>query len=132
MTEFSDNPWISWFIDNHKDQFLSIGLPLHLYQIAASKIINNIFDISDYVIFSEQDDEHEDEDDTNNESNNNIDEINLETYLENKKSKYSVLSTQNIEANSNVFIVDHMWTTTFPQSRSQLSNIEGLRQRICN
>ena len=45
-------------------------------------------------------------------------------------SRYVLLSKQDIEAEEDVFLIDHMWTTTFPQTRKHLLEIPGLLERV--
>ena len=82
--------------------------------------------------------ENNDESDesSDNESNKEDDEnanektISMDTIISRQLTTYSLVAKSDIKAFSQVFLIDHMWTTTFAQHRHQLKSIEGLAERI--
>ena len=103
---------------------------LHLLTHRCSyRILADSFDAGEYFEFVENEvEEVNDEEDADNgedESFSTIDSI-----VSSNKTKYSLAATVDIAASNDVFLVDHMWTTTFPQTRRHLSEIPGLLDRI--
>lgn len=86
-------------------------LPDYLVDRLCNKIKEQIFDSGDVFVFSEQ-------------------ELDSSDDLFTLKSLYSLRSSRPIKAFEDVYIVDHMWTTTFPQSRVHLSEYGGLAKRL--
>lgn len=111
------------FIALHKQQFVQMGFPDSLLESVASKIMGEMFDIGNYFMFSEVIDTAEDLDEQKT----------LESALSKSSSSSRVLISQNsFPAESQVFLIDHMWTTTQQQARSHLKKIDGLVQRIAS
>lgn len=97
------------------------------------------FDIGSKVEFHERDidpdSDNEENDDDGLSSYSNLKPTELECKLEELVSNslpraYDVVACSVMEAFSDVFLIDHMWTTTFPQMRSQLSELPALVDRI--
>eukprot|EP00596_Hydrurales_sp_CCMP1899_P003589 CAMPEP_0119053678 /NCGR_PEP_ID=MMETSP1177-20130426/74576_1 /TAXON_ID=2985 /ORGANISM="Ochromonas sp, Strain CCMP1899" /LENGTH=801 /DNA_ID=CAMNT_0007033687 /DNA_START=197 /DNA_END=2600 /DNA_ORIENTATION=+ len=143
-----------YLLNRHHDQFLAMGLPLNLHSIACEKIISQCFDAGSYFQFQEQEEEDEDEDEEMIEeieegTEKTIDNSAQESDSEEKRdieiddtvseseglknavaTKYSLGAASDMKNRETVLLIDHMWTTTFPQSRDHLKNIPGLCDRV--
>ena len=99
-------------------QFERAGLPTSHYASAMRKIWDEVFDIGDYVMFCE--------------NVFDVDDIDCKREIVFPDMPYILASKVNLEVNNQdqVFLVDHTWMTTFPQSRLQLRDSEILRDRI--
>ena len=102
-------------------QFSAISLPPQLWAQAAEKISNDVFDISSLVQFALRDDDDDDDDCVADDEGLNR----LRCPL-----LYDLHVTDDIKANSCVFLIDHMWTTTFPQAKRELRAQPQLLQRL--
>lgn len=110
---------LNHFLALHRSQLLSMGLPPSLHLTVCEKILSQSFDAGNYVCYIEPDD---DEDEGEGEGE--------EDCFKSLKLQYQLGATSDIAMNSTVILLDHMWTTTFPQSRAQLKEHASLRERI--
>ena len=147
------------FLAHHIDQLQKMGLPTHLHTVVAQKILENTFDAGLYFSFAlreNSDNESNDTDDDNKEDTVHdsrsesvgdnqgdvsiddqvtaIDPLDSEesAILSNHNTTYSLHAIDRIPLGSDIFLIDHCWTTTFPQSREQLRNIAGLADRLAS
>ncbi|KAJ2254469.1 hypothetical protein GGH98_002316, partial [Coemansia sp. RSA 454] len=90
----------------HQQQLEALGLPRSLWRQLYDKITGETFDIGEWVVFSD--------DDT------------VKSLAEHTLS----LKSEKLEAESNVFLVDHIWTTTVAQELQDLDNVPGLLERM--
>jgi hypothetical protein len=109
-----------------------MGLPPVLYDVVSRKILSQVFDAGEVFQFADEGDE---EDEIDEEEGVDEDESEDPMFMDAivsalRPTRYALVAKQALEAEQDVFLVDHMWTTTFPQSRSQLREIPGLLQRI--
>jgi hypothetical protein len=141
-----------YLLNRHRDQFLAMGLPLNLHSIACEKIISQCFDASSYFQFQEQEQKDEDDEeieeveegtekviDNSAQESDSEEGRDIETddpVLESEglknavATKYSLSAASDMKNGETVLLIDHMWTTTFPQSRDHLKDIPGLCDRI--
>lgn len=96
-------------------------LNTNLREILLKKLQSNCFDAGEYFIFGENDEEN---------LSNSIESPESSLFSIDLKTSLNLYAKQNIEAYSTVILIDHMWLTTFPQSRQQILEYEGLRHRI--
>ncbi|KAJ1816454.1 hypothetical protein LPJ75_002018, partial [Coemansia sp. RSA 2598] len=94
----------------HKQQLESSGLPKHLWQVLYKKLSSEILDIGDYAVLSSVGDSE-----------------NHAAYMTEHKL---CLSQDKLDALSNVFLIDHAWTTTLDQALSQIDSAPGLLERM--
>ncbi|KAJ2745861.1 hypothetical protein GGI20_001807 [Coemansia sp. BCRC 34301] len=100
------------FEATHKSQLEALGLPTYLWQILYRKLETDTFDIGDYVAFGDL---------GGDESG---------TSAPKTLTKHSLcLGVERLEADSNVFLVDHAWTTTLDQIIENLDRVPGLLER---
>ncbi|KAI8325928.1 hypothetical protein GQ54DRAFT_253795 [Martensiomyces pterosporus] len=99
------------FEATHRQQLEAAGLPKHLWQVLYKKLTKETFDIGEYVVFR---DVAEDE----SGDSRGITEHKL------------CFKKDRLEASSNVFLVDHAWTTTIDQAVQQLDTVPGLLERM--
>ncbi|KAJ2226508.1 hypothetical protein IWW45_007428 [Coemansia sp. RSA 485] len=98
------------FEATHKQQLESLGLPKHLWQVLYKKLASEILDIGEYVVL------------------NSVEDSTKHTaYLTEHKL---CLSQDKLDAQSNVFLIDHAWTTTIDQALGQLDSAPGLLERM--
>ena len=124
------------FTKRYDAAFEAMSLPTSLRRRAATKILSESFDVGNIVQFavfeedesSEGDDERKNEDEGDEEEEE--EERSMDDIVSSIRSKYSLIAKKDIEAFEDVFLVDHMWTTTFPQTRQQLIEIPGLLERV--
>ena len=90
------------FLQRHRSQLTEMGLPTKLHGMVCEKILQQIFDGGSHFVFQERDDDNEEEDDGEN--------IRRAT-----TGKYTLHAVHDMEKHSEVVLIDHMWTTTFPQ-----------------
>ncbi|KAJ2732537.1 hypothetical protein IW152_003744 [Coemansia sp. BCRC 34962] len=96
----------------HKPQLEALGFPAHLWQALYKKLSTDTFDIGDYVAFGKPD---------NSESSS----------VAKGLTEHSLcLSVGQLEAGSNVFLVDHAWTTSIDQIIENLDRVPGLLERM--
>ncbi|KAJ1959048.1 hypothetical protein GGI12_004543 [Dipsacomyces acuminosporus] len=95
----------------HKQQIEASGLPKHLWQVLYRKLAGEVFDIGEYVVFKDASGEKD-------ATSRGITEHSL------------CLKKDKIEAFSNVFLVDHAWTTAIDQAIQQLDSVPGLLERM--
>jgi hypothetical protein len=102
-----------------------MGLPRILHDVATRKILSQAFDAGDAVQFADEGDEDEDEE------NEDEEEVSMDTILSClRPTRYALVAKDSLRSEQDVYLVDHMWTTTFPQTRRHLREIPGLLQRI--
>lgn len=140
-------------------QFDGMGLPKHLQDMAVHKILGSVMDAGQYVTFVERETDEDDDDSEEEENEESADGLVAEKDNEREgegdkgitegddcidndddcegiaryhRTRYNlcVCCEEELKAESVVFLLDHMWTTTFPQSREQLQTIPGLAERI--
>ena len=106
----------------------------------------SIFDAGEYFGFMENELEDDVEDEVEEEGEVEDEKEEAESIEESKSmddiistspsqvqgSAYTLVAQRAMAVHSRVFLVDHMWTTTFPQHRRQLADIPGLAERISN
>ena len=83
-----------------------MGLPTELHHIACEKILQQNFDGGSHFVFQERDVDDEDEENQNGEG------IRRAT-----TGKYTLHAVHDMEKHAEVVLIDHMWTTTFPQGK---------------
>ena len=76
-------------------QFSAMGLPQTLHEKAAGKIMQQVFDAGAAFCFQEYDESIVDEEEAEG--------------LESLPTAYSLHATSSLEAESDVFLIDHMW-----------------------
>ncbi|KAJ2460276.1 hypothetical protein GGF42_000944 [Coemansia sp. RSA 2424] len=103
------------FEATHKSQLEALGLPAHLWQVLYRKLSTDTFDIGNYVAFGDLDD---DESSSSSSAPKGLTEHLL------------CLNVERLEAASNVFLVDHAWTTTVDQIIENLDRVPGLLERM--
>jgi len=134
-------------------QFDAMGLPLSLRESAVDKIIRSEMDAGLYVTFVERDEaeggtedganveetgeEHEEgEEEEEGEEGEEEEEEDVakdddEGIPMHHRTRYNLcVCCEKLKSESVVLLIDHMWTTTFPQSREQLQSTPGLAERI--
>ena len=121
---------IADFVDQHRLQLQLMGLPEGLHEAVARKVLNNIYDIGDHVTFSVRHDEDAGEEDNEEEDGQDNDGDMEGIDSGNRTMLYNLHSTHDINAFGDVYLLDHMWTTTFPQSRVQLKSSSTLQSRL--
>lgn len=110
-------------------QFEAMGLPRVLHDVASRKILSQAFDAGDAMQFADEGDEDESEDEGVEESDE--EEVSMDTIISSLRStRYALVAKDSLRPEQDVYLVDHMWTTTFPQTRKHLLEIPGLLQRI--
>ncbi|KAJ2540984.1 hypothetical protein GGF49_004024 [Coemansia sp. RSA 1853] len=90
----------------HQQQLEALGLPRSLWKQLYDKITGETFDIGEWVVFSD--------DDT------------VKSLAEHTLS----LKSEKLEAESKVFLVDHIWTTTVARELQDLDSVPGLLERM--
>ncbi|KAJ2726123.1 hypothetical protein GGI07_000762 [Coemansia sp. Benny D115] len=98
----------------HRQQLESLGLPKHLWQTLYKKLAAETFDLSDYVVFGEADSPTEED----------------ASGFRSLTDRRLLMTQERLDALSNVFLVDHGWTTTVGQAAVQLENVPGLLERM--
>ena len=93
-----------------------IKLPKCLHLIARKKLYEQIFDAGNYFEFI----------DSENYKNSPTDIDNFKV----ASCTFKLRAIQDVSANSEVFLADHMWTTTHPEIKTGLANVE-FRARLC-
>jgi len=98
------------FLSTHEAQLKSLGVPERLWKRVFEKVQSETFDAGQYfqVLYKEPD-----EDDK-----------------ENPQGGYRVVLTQDLSKDSEVFLIDHAWSTTWRTARQQLKEIPGLVKRL--
>ena len=94
------------FLQRHRSQLQEMGLPTELHHIACEKILQQNFDGGSHFVFQERDVDDEDEENQNGEG------IRRAT-----TGKYTLHAVHDMEKHAEVVLIDHMWTTTFPQGK---------------
>ncbi|KAJ2803741.1 hypothetical protein H4R20_002775 [Coemansia guatemalensis] len=102
------------FEATHQQQLEALDLPRSLWKVLHKKIVQECFDIGEWVVFAET----EADDDDGNSCAAGITDTRL------------CLKKGELEAISDVFLVDHAWTTSISQAFSDLSSIPGLLERM--
>ena len=85
------------FVITNENQFNAMGLPRHLYKIAARKLLNQTFDAGSSFHFVESSEVPAD---------STSEGLHLIT------GRYTLCASQDIAAFGDVFLVDHMWSVT--------------------
>ncbi|KAJ2616570.1 hypothetical protein H4S08_000727 [Coemansia sp. RSA 1365] len=98
----------------HQQQLEALDLPRPLWKVLHKKIVQESFDIGEWVVFAEA----EAGDDDSNSSAAGITNSRL------------CLNKEELPALETVFLVDHAWTTSISQALSDLDNIPGLLERM--
>ncbi|KAJ2213950.1 hypothetical protein EV179_003420 [Coemansia sp. RSA 487] len=104
----------SWFETTHRQQLETLDLPRELWQPLFKKISTNTLDIGNYVVFCET------EDDSNN----------VDGGSKRLSEHRLCLAKDNLEEASDVFLVDHAWTTTVAKAANELNEIPELLDRM--
>lgn len=150
------------FLARHSDQLLRMGLPTDLHAVVARKVIHNTFDAGLHFTFALRNcycDEEEGTGDAidgdsqcdsqcdavgecnqGSRSHDDYDEVaeidplgEEEIAIQsNHDTPYSLHAIDDIADGSDVFLIDHCWTTSFPQSREHLRSIPGLASRVAS
>ena len=94
------------FLQRHRSQLVEMGLPPALHQVACEKILQQIFDGGSHFMFQERDDDSEEDEEEDGEG------IQRAT-----TGKYTLHAVHDMEKHAEVVLIDHMWTTTFPQGK---------------
>ncbi|KAJ2874605.1 hypothetical protein GGH93_002290 [Coemansia aciculifera] len=102
----------------HKSQLEALGLPAHLWPVLYRKLATDTFDIGSYVAFGDLDSDESSSDNTSSSVAKGLTEHSL------------CLSVEQLDAGSNVFLVDHAWTTTIDQIIENLDRVPGLLERM--
>ncbi|PIA16136.1 hypothetical protein COEREDRAFT_87342 [Coemansia reversa NRRL 1564] len=98
----------------HKQQLEALDLPRALWKVLHKKIVQESFDIGEWVVFAEAE---ADNDDSNS----------CAAGITNSRL---CLNKEELAALETVFLVDHAWTTSISQALSDLNNIPGLLERM--
>lgn len=143
------------FLVRHSDQLHNMGLPADLHAVVAQKVLHNTFDAGLHFTFALRNHCGEEgsgdiDGDTQSDpgdytqgarSHDNDDqggatmdplgeeEISIQS---NHDTPYSLHAIDHIAKGSDVFLIDHCWTTSFPQSREHLRSIPGLASRVAS
>ncbi|KAJ1721371.1 hypothetical protein LPJ53_004095 [Coemansia erecta] len=94
----------------HRQQLESLGLPKPLWQVLFKKLSGDVFDIGSYAVFGTSD--------GSSSVSHNLTEHTL------------CLSQDKLDALSNVFLIDHAWTTTIDRAASELDSSPSLLERM--
>jgi len=133
-------------------QFDAMGLPKSLHKSAVDKIIRSEMDAGLYVTFVERDEvgggsedganmeeteeEHEEEGEEQEKGEGEgegEEEEDDEGIPMHHRTRYNLcVCREELKSESVVLLIDHMWTTNFPQSREHLQCNPGLAERIPN
>ncbi|KAJ2392492.1 hypothetical protein GGI05_002655, partial [Coemansia sp. RSA 2603] len=95
----------------HRQQLESLGLPKPLWQVLFKKLSADVFDIGSYVVFG-----------SNSDDSSLVSQSLTEHTL--------CLSQDKLDALSNVFLIDHAWTTTIDRAAGELDSSPGLLERM--
>jgi hypothetical protein len=110
-----------------------MGLPPALYHVASKKVMEQVFDAGEVFQFADEGEEEEgideDEEEVKDDADSNLAFMDAVVSTL-RPTRYALVAKQALEAEQDVFLIDHMWTTTFPQTRKQLREIPGLLQRV--
>eukprot|EP00741_Cyanophora_paradoxa_P003340 tig00000692_g3246.t1 len=121
------------FIELHRAQLQACGLPQQLWRTAFEKLIEEKFDAGEYLqvvyVAVEDEDEDEDEEDAGAASGEGA-EASVAAKSEERLSGYRVRASRPIDRHSNVFLIDHAWSTSWGEARKQLREIPGLVERL--
>ncbi|KAJ1868053.1 hypothetical protein LPJ78_000550 [Coemansia sp. RSA 989] len=91
----------------HQQQLESLGLPKPLWKVLFKKLLEEKLDIGEWVIFGEKCDG-----------------------MQNLSQHQLCLQKDELAAESDVFLVDHIWTTTASSVQQDLERIPGLLERM--
>jgi len=100
----SDLPYDE-FLQLHKAQFQNAGLPEHLWK----KVYEKLFGGEEGPVYDAE-------------------QVFALQYVENEG--FRLVANQDLKKESDVYLVDHFWTTTAEYARTQLKHIEGLLDRV--
>ncbi|KAL0477317.1 tubulin-tyrosine ligase-like protein [Acrasis kona] len=92
-------------MESHLAQLQAIGLPQNLHQPLLDKLSKCIIDAGSYFQFGEIDGD--------------------------TRTPYALYATKDLKKNSNVFLIDHAWTTTIEKAFSSLVDNDKLREMCC-
>ncbi|KAL8559513.1 hypothetical protein ACOMHN_037177 [Nucella lapillus] len=98
------------FIELYKPQFLSSGVPPHLWTSVYQKITEDTYDIGQYVMEVQEQEEGQ--------------PLHYRMVVNNPKGIRAADSTS-------IFLVDHAWTFELKYARQHLSQFPSLLQRMC-
>lgn len=91
------------FLKLHRPQAMNIGLPAKLLPIVYTKLLNQTFDILDSF------------------------EVQL---VEEEGFRVVVSKEGGLKAGEDVWLIDHLWTTTIDHAQEQLKKVDGLADRL--
>ncbi|XP_056639252.1 tubulin--tyrosine ligase-like protein 12 [Diorhabda sublineata] len=103
------------FLNIHKDQLVSSGIPKYLWRTLYIKLMNETFDASSaFDLLRIEDD-----------SDGGEDVI---------QSRLILQATRNIKTteSEHIYLIDHAWTYRIQDARNQLLSHTGLRERLCD
>lgn len=107
---------ISQLLSTHRDQFIAMGLPTHLHEIALQKIISNTFDAGAFFQFEEVSANSDDSEIC--EENASTPSCDQDVIKEDSSdegvgyalpTKYVLASVSQLKGEGAVMLIDHMW-----------------------
>lgn len=78
------------------------------------------FDAGNHFVFS----------DVNEDNDNDDDDEDSEGVQQATRGRYTLHAAHELKQHEDVVLIDHMWTTTFPQARAHLRTLPGLAARV--
>jgi len=102
-------------------QLVAMGLPASLHEIACRKVMEQTFDAGNHFVFAEVDPDDDDEEDEEDAG---------EGVQRATRGRYTLHAAHAMPRHADVVLIDHMWTTTFPQARDHLRTLPGLAARV--
>jgi len=101
--EFEKYHGIKNFVALHEAQFRKMGLPPHLWKTVHTKLYGDIYDVTDS--FTPQ-------------------------YVEDEGFRLICSAKGGLKKEQGVWLIDHAWTTNKELARQQLSEVDGLMDRL--
>ncbi|XP_074035703.1 tubulin tyrosine ligase-like 12 isoform X2 [Leptinotarsa decemlineata] len=103
---------ITAFLNIHKDQLISSGVPQQYWQTLYHKLVNQTFDAGETFQILKLDYEKREE----------------------HEPLFALQATKSIEKADplHIYLIDHAWTYRVDQAKQQLLQHDSLRQRLCN
>jgi len=96
---------------------VSMGMPAKLHELAIEKVLNEILDASNYVMFAQIDSD----DDSNNEESESLPDESggaesptpVDLSIAFPDQPYALVAINDMAADSTVFAIDHMWCAIY-------------------
>ncbi|CAG9860371.1 unnamed protein product [Phyllotreta striolata] len=104
---------ITSFLNVHRDQLISSGVPEHYWQTLYNKLVHQLFDASNcFELLKVERDETEEHE---------------------HQPAFILSATKDIKKSDtqHIYLIDHAWTFKIQDSKKQLMENDGLRERIC-